>query len=306
VTTPTLGRVDLHQLRCFVAVAEERHFGRAARRLHLTASPVSRTVRDLERELAGDLFLREHREVQLTDLGRAMLPQARQLLADAARLVSSARRLCSGAGDVLTLAATHVAPPQVLDQAIAFAQQVLPGSTVTVTTTAQEDLLMVLESGATDVVLGYVPLERPGIETIVITRFRFHLLMRADDPLAGRARLALTELTERLVSVLPDPALVLDLRSRLHEAGVHDQQELADFDTMRIVSHIQHTHGIVLALHPDAGGPARVFADPAFAVVPLVDDLWLPLSIAWREDTPDWHDGVRLLGKALRERPVLV
>jgi DNA-binding transcriptional LysR family regulator len=76
--------VELRHLAHFVAVAEERNFTRAARRLHLVQSALSVSVRSLERELGSPLFARTTREVSLTDAGRALLPEARRTLEAAA------------------------------------------------------------------------------------------------------------------------------------------------------------------------------------------------------------------------------
>jgi len=76
--------VELRHLEHFVAVAEERNFTRAARRLHLVQSALSVSVRSLERELGTQLFERTTREVRLTDSGRVLLPEARRTLDAAA------------------------------------------------------------------------------------------------------------------------------------------------------------------------------------------------------------------------------
>ncbi|MFD7323327.1 LysR family transcriptional regulator [Streptomyces sp. NPDC059875] len=73
--------VELRHLRHFIAVAEEGSFTRAAARLHLTQSTLSVSVRSLERELGGPLFDRTTHRVELTDAGRALLPEARNALA---------------------------------------------------------------------------------------------------------------------------------------------------------------------------------------------------------------------------------
>jgi DNA-binding transcriptional LysR family regulator len=76
--------MELRHLEHFVAVAEERNFTRAARRLHLVQSALSVSIRSLERELDTQLFERTTREVRLTDTGRILLPEARRTLDAAA------------------------------------------------------------------------------------------------------------------------------------------------------------------------------------------------------------------------------
>jgi DNA-binding transcriptional LysR family regulator len=76
--------VELRQLEYFVAVAEERHFTRAAGRMHVAQSGLSASIQSLERELGADLFVRNTRRVELTDEGRALLTEARHTLAGVA------------------------------------------------------------------------------------------------------------------------------------------------------------------------------------------------------------------------------
>jgi hypothetical protein len=75
--------VELRQLEHFVVTAEERHFTRAARRLHIVQSGLSASIRALERELGAPLFVRSTRRVELTEAGRALLGEARRTLAAA-------------------------------------------------------------------------------------------------------------------------------------------------------------------------------------------------------------------------------
>jgi DNA-binding transcriptional LysR family regulator len=89
-------RVELRQLRYFVAVAEELHFRRAAARLHISQPPLSQQIRQLEDELGCRLLARTRRRVELTPAGQAFLRDARQLLSELDGAVQTARRIDAG------------------------------------------------------------------------------------------------------------------------------------------------------------------------------------------------------------------
>src|SRR5215210_5038919 len=93
--------VELRQLRYFVAVAEELHFGRAAERLHMSQSPLSRAIRELERELGLVLFVRTTRRVALTPAGAALFERGRRALAEVDLAVDDARRAARSESGVL-------------------------------------------------------------------------------------------------------------------------------------------------------------------------------------------------------------
>jgi DNA-binding transcriptional LysR family regulator len=96
--------IETRQLRYFVTVAEELHFGRAAARLHMTQPPLSQAIAALEDGLGTALFLRNRRTVALTPAGSALLPEARRILLEAALLPDLARRAASGETGRLALA----------------------------------------------------------------------------------------------------------------------------------------------------------------------------------------------------------
>ena len=118
--------MDLRQLRQFVAVAEELHFGRAAERLNMTQPPLSQAIQLLEAELGVQLLARTKRQVALTPVGRQWLDEARKVLADAAALPDMARRLALGELGQLRLAFVSTADYSVLPGLVSRYRAVAP------------------------------------------------------------------------------------------------------------------------------------------------------------------------------------
>jgi DNA-binding transcriptional LysR family regulator len=126
--------VELRQLVTFVAVAEESSFTRAAERLHVVQSAVSSGIRGLERQLGAPLFARTTHRVELTDAGRALLPEARATLAAAAAAREAVDQVTGGLRGTVALGIMqapvlrHVNAPRV----VAEFRAAHPGVTVTV------------------------------------------------------------------------------------------------------------------------------------------------------------------------------
>jgi DNA-binding transcriptional LysR family regulator len=109
---------DLRQLRYFLTVAEEMHFGRAARRLHMTQPPLSQAIQALESQLGTMLFERTRRSVALTAAGRALVPEAQHLLLQAEGLKSLVQRAAAGESGRLSLGFVSIADYSVLPQSL--------------------------------------------------------------------------------------------------------------------------------------------------------------------------------------------
>ncbi len=124
-------QLELRQLRYFVTVAEELHFGKAALRLHMTQPPLSQTILAFEQMLGTSLFERNRRFVALTPAGHALLPEARRLLAQAQALPELVRRAAAGEAGRITLAFISSADYSVLPPFLRSYRSAYPGVQIT-------------------------------------------------------------------------------------------------------------------------------------------------------------------------------
>lgn len=109
-----MGLLDRRLLHTFVVLAEERHFGRAARRLHLSQPPISQRIRQLEEYLSVQLFIRSTRQVTLTQAGRELYNRAKKLLTEAAAAEAAIKRLGAGSQGELRVGFTRTVASQIL------------------------------------------------------------------------------------------------------------------------------------------------------------------------------------------------
>lgn len=149
---------DLRQLRYFVAVAEERHFGRAAKRLAMTQPPLSQAIRALEDELGVALFARTKRTVELTPVGADLLPEVRKLLAAAEGLRPLAQSLARGEAGTLALAFVSTADYGLLPQLLREFAARYPGVRLQLAEATSDVQIDELVAGRVDAGLVIAPL----------------------------------------------------------------------------------------------------------------------------------------------------
>ncbi|MFC4063542.1 LysR family transcriptional regulator [Actinoplanes subglobosus] len=273
--------MDIQQLRCFLAVAEELHFGRAAERLHMTASPLSRIVKELERDLGTELFIRGYHQIQLTPAGQEMVRRVPSLLAEFDRLRNEVLIVAAGADRAARLGTSHLAPPGVVD---AVVESVEKSRRAEVTLGPSAILLSAITRGELDAAVVHLPVDDPGVEALPLASYRFLVAMRRDDELADRTEIAVADLAHRDVVSYPltlQPLAMQQLRDELVAKGLHQLRTLPHADSALIAAHVRRTGDLTFTLAPETGGSARVYDDPAFAIVPLTDGPKFHLGLVW-------------------------
>lgn len=152
---------DLNQLRCFVTVAEELHFGRAAARLNMTQPPLSRQIQVLEHIIDAPLLERTSRSVRLTPAGRSFLPEARRILKLAESASQVARRIALGKTGSLKIGFTAAAAYGFLPELIAACRARLPEVDFSLKEMVSGDQFEALATGQIDAGLLRPPIARP-------------------------------------------------------------------------------------------------------------------------------------------------
>ncbi|MEV6717575.1 LysR substrate-binding domain-containing protein [Lentzea sp. NPDC051208] len=189
--------MELRHLRYFVAVAEERHFGRAAERLHMAQPPLSQQIQQLEAELGVTLLHRTTRKVELTEAGAVYLERARGVLAAVADAAAEAQRLADGLQGRLVVGCVGSATYSLLPAFARALREELPAvDFVFRGEMLAPDQLESLLARRVDLALLRPPVEDPAVRVAVVRRDRLIVALPEDHRLARRKRLKIEDLRE--------------------------------------------------------------------------------------------------------------
>lgn len=208
--------VDVNKSEAFLAVAEELHFGRAAKRLHMAQPPLSRLIRQLERELETVLFDRSTRKVSLTPQGEALLEPAREMVALARHMRAIARRADLGEVGRIRLGFAGASVNDIVGPIIRHLQQTRPAVTLELhSPQLQQGLMEKVLEGSLDLAIGkwdYVPTE---IDSRVLAFEDVLIAMPEDHPMAPLATVPASALAAMSWIVIPNRS-ASSLPNRLH------------------------------------------------------------------------------------------
>jgi DNA-binding transcriptional LysR family regulator len=189
-------RVQIGQLRAFLAVAELKHFTRAARDLGMAQPSVSAHVRRLEADLGSELFHRMKGNVSLTPAGETLLPFARRILADVDAAAEELRAVGGLARGRLAIGATPSLAATLLPAVLARFHGAYPGIDLAVTQAGSVDLVAALEEGAVDVALVILPVRHDVLETQALLREELVVAVSRTHPLARRRTVRIGDLRD--------------------------------------------------------------------------------------------------------------
>jgi DNA-binding transcriptional LysR family regulator len=186
--------MDLRHLRYFIAVAEELHFGRAAGRLHIESSPLSRAIKELECELGVKLFIRDTRKTTITNAGALFLDEARRVLTTLEQGCAKVRSIAQGKSGMLRIAyCSGLAQPR-LAGIIAQFRQAEPTLDIQIDEKPFRDQTKSLRSGLLDIGLAMSGSEDEDILAEPLWRDPLVAILSVRHPFTMRRSIALSDL----------------------------------------------------------------------------------------------------------------
>lgn len=195
--------MTLTELKYIVAVAEERHFGRAAERSFVSQPSLSASVKNLEEELGVTLFERGKRGVFLTEAGERIVEQARRALAEAERVKLVARQGRDPLKGTLRLGIIHTIAPYLLPGLVAALRRLTPEMPLDVEENITATLDRMLRAGELDAVILALPYEAPGVDVLPLYEENFEVVVPARHALAKRKSVAVEDLDAGELLLLP-------------------------------------------------------------------------------------------------------
>ncbi|WP_181767302.1 LysR family transcriptional regulator [Streptomyces albidus (ex Kaewkla and Franco 2022)] len=278
--------MELRYLTSFVAVAEELHFGRAAKRLQMAQPPLSQQIRQLEKELGVQLFERSTRSVRLTSAGEAFLKPVRTVLEDldiATRVAKAAGRGEYGRVSVgFAGASSHASLPR-LTRAVRAAH---PGIELVMRgQTYANRALARIADGSLDLGFVRLPVTQPGVEYRVIAEEELVCALPSDHPLAQNCRIAVSDLADEPFVSFParTGSSLRDATVQACEAAGHNPRIVQEApDSYTILALVAMGVGVTLTLTS-----CMHIQQTGLVYRPLTGPpVTLQAALAWRTDNP--------------------
>lgn len=275
--------MELRHLRYFVAVAELRHFGRAAELLHISQPPLSQQVRQLEKELGTPLLTRTTRRVELTEAGRAFYTDAVAILADLDAARARVRALADGWSGLLRVGFTGSASYRQLPQVARLKQAFLPDVELQMhsemLTPAQEHALV---EQRLDVGVLRPPVRVPGLRTRSLSVEPLVLAVPAAHRLATAPAVRVTDLAGEVLLTYPGGARSVvgaEVDAALRRSGTAVERSHEVEQTSSMIALV--AAGLGVALVPDS---VRALTLDGVRYRPVDGVGVVELALAWRED----------------------
>jgi len=300
--------LTLRQLRYLEALAQHRHFGRAAEACAVTQPALSMQIRELEKQLEIELVERRPGEVTLTEIGIEVAQRGERVLAAARDIVDFAHhrgRVLSGR---LKLGIIPTLGPYLLPKVLPALQSRYPDLTVELRETQTKVLLEELGGGDLDVVMLALPVSDPEIETLRLFDDAFLLAVPADDPLPRTARVDARKIDQRRLILLEEGHCLRDQALAYCATARHEMpMSLGATSLATIIQMVASGYGVTLV--PEVAVDTELRDERVKLLRFTAPEPGRTIGLAWRRTSPRKGDfvalgqiAVEVLGAASRRK----
>ncbi len=277
--------MNLRDLRYLVALAEERHFGRAADRCYVSQPTLSAQIRKLEEYLGVTLVERQPKRVTLTETGEKIVERARRLLLEADAIVEVAKTDRDPLAGPLRLALIPTVGPYLLPHVARPLKRALPRLKLMLYEYQTGPLLEKLRDGELDLGILALPVSVDGLATAELYEEPFTLAVPANHPLAARERVRVADLEGEALLLLEDGHCLrdqaLEVCSRIN-VGEEGDYRATSLETLRQM--VAAGHGVTLL--PELAAAAPVGTARGLKVKPFSKPApSRTIGAAWRKST---------------------
>jgi DNA-binding transcriptional LysR family regulator len=275
--------MDIRQLRYLVALADERHFTRAAEREHIAQPALSQQIRRLEDELGVALVERTTRRVAITDAGELLVVRARRILSELEAAQAELQELRGLLTGHVTVGAMHTMGPVDVSLALAIFHERHPGVELTVREQSSEELAEMIRDDVLDLAFLSVTerIESHGLGLHQLVSEELVAVLPGAHRLSRRRRVRMADLAEeQFISYREGARLRELLEGAARDAGFEPQIMLESNESQRIMRLVARGMGVAILPRSDTRRPG---AD--VSVLALTDpSLTRDITLAWRQD----------------------
>lgn len=298
--------MNLRDLEYVVALAEHRHFGRAAAACYVSQPTLSTQVKKLEAELGLQLIERSPRQVLLTAAGELVVGRARAILAEVQDIRGIARQAADPRSGSLRLGIFPTLGPYLLPHVVGPVHQRFPDLELLLVEEKTDDLLEQLRAGRLDVAVLALPVHDEGLHAEPLFREEFVLAVPADHPLAGSAPVPTTVLRDYPLLLLSEGHCLRDQALDIcHLVGAAERSgfQATSLETLRHMV----AAGVGVTVMPELSVAPPVPASPDLALVRFEAPApYRDIAALWRRTTvygdvlPELVEVFRAAAKPLR------
>ena len=298
-TAPPVHLPTVKQLRYFVALAEHKHFGRAAAQCNVSQSAFSVAIRELETLLDANLVDRTNRKVTITATGKEVAALAKRCLQDLRALADVARSENRPLHGPLQLGIIPTIAPFLLPQVLPAVREAFPELRLFLHEDQTQRLYEQLMEGTLDLVLLALPYDLPGVEQMVLFRDRFRLAVREGTALVDPAHYRFDRLEPGTVLLLREGPCMRE--HAIDACRMRDPEKMSAFSASSLLTLIEMVDAdLGITFLPEMAEGSAMLQNTQVRTYPLGDNNYRSIGLIWRRGSAR-QDEFRMLGEFITE-----